>query len=241
MKVLLIKTSSMGDVIHTLPALSDACTAIPGIEFHWIVEPGFQEIPSWHSAVTKVYPIPLRKWRQNPWKTFRSEEFKNFLTFLKSTSYDMVIDAQGLLKSAWITRLVAAPRHGLNVRSARGKIAALFYNHRHEVSWKLHAVERVRELFSKALGYRKPSTTPHYGITVEKPLPLDSVKSPFLVFLHGTTWATKHWPETFLFELARYAEKEKFSVLLPWGNEIERQRAVKIAESAPERDRKSVV
>ena len=78
MRVLLIKTSSLGDVIHALPALTDAARAIPGIKFDWVVEEGFAEIPTWHPAVGKVIPVAIRRWRKNIWQTIKSGEWKRF-------------------------------------------------------------------------------------------------------------------------------------------------------------------
>ena len=108
MRVLLIKTSSLGDVIHTLPALTDAARAIPGIRFDWVVEEGFAEIPSWHPAVDAVIPVAIRRWRKKPLQAVRSGEWSNFKRRLRDTQYDLVIDAQGLLKSAWLTRYARA-------------------------------------------------------------------------------------------------------------------------------------
>ena len=103
MRVLLVKTSSLGDVIHTLPALTDAQRAIPGIQFDWVVEEGFAEIPAWHPAVAQVIPVAIRRWRKHPLQTLRSGEWRRFKARLRETHYDLVIDAQGLLKSAWLT------------------------------------------------------------------------------------------------------------------------------------------
>ena len=127
MRVLLIKTSSLGDVIHTLPALTDAARAIPGIRFDWVVEEGFAEIPAWHPAVDAVIPVAIRRWRKKPLQAVRSGEWSNFKRRLRETQYDLVIDAQGLLKSAWLTRYARAEVVGLDKSSAREPLAARFY------------------------------------------------------------------------------------------------------------------
>jgi lipopolysaccharide heptosyltransferase I len=111
-RVLLVKTSSLGDVIHTLPALTDAARAIPGIQFDWVVEEGFAEIPAWHPAVAQVIPVAIRRWRKNLWQTIKNGEWTRFKQRLSESRYDLVIDAQGLLKSAWLTRYVKAPVAG---------------------------------------------------------------------------------------------------------------------------------
>ena len=106
----MVKMSSLGDVIHTLPALSDALRALPGIRFDWAVEEAFAEIPGWHPAVDRVIPVALRRWRKRPLRDFRGPEWRQARNALRSQRYDAVIDAQGLMKSAFIARLVKAPR-----------------------------------------------------------------------------------------------------------------------------------
>ena len=108
MRVLVVKMSSLGDVIHTLPALTDAAAAIPGITFDWVVEEGFAEIPAWHPAVDTVIPIALRRWRKHPWRDFRGPQWRACRQALRRQHYDAVIDAQGLLKSVFVARLVKA-------------------------------------------------------------------------------------------------------------------------------------
>lgn len=228
MRVLLIKTSSLGDVIHALPALTDAARAIPGIKFDWVVEEGFAEIPTWHPAVGKVIPVAIRRWRKNIWQTIKSGEWKRFKQSVRATKYDLVIDAQGLLKSAWLTRYVKAPVAGLDKNSAREPIAARFYSRRLAVGRGQHAVERVRQLFALALGYDLPKGLGDYGLNVERLVELPR-KNPYVLFLHGTTWDTKHWPEAYWRELAERVGYLGVAVKLPWGNPIEKARAERIA------------
>ena len=193
MRVLLIKTSSLGDVVHTLPALTDAVRAIPGIQFDWVVEEGFAEIPAWHPAVAQVIPVAIRRWRKHLWQTFRQGEWKRFKQRLGETQYDLVIDAQGLLKSAWLTRYVNAPIAGLDRDSAREPLASRFYDRAYAVPREQHALERTRQLFAQALGYALPAGLGDYGLN--RAQLADAAPLPYLLFLHGTTWASKHWPE----------------------------------------------
>ncbi|HYQ55049.1 MAG TPA: lipopolysaccharide heptosyltransferase I, partial [Pseudomonas sp.] len=228
MRVLIIKTSSLGDVIHTLPALTDAAHAIPGIRFDWVVEEGFAEIPSWHPAVDRVIPVAIRRWRKNLWQTLRSGEWKAFKQRLREHKYDLVIDAQGLVKSAWLTRYVKAPVAGLDRYSAREGLASRFYDRRLSVAVGQHAVERVRQLFAMALAYDLPEGIGNYGLDLDR-LQLPPA-APYVVFLHGTTWATKHWPEAYWRELAERLGRRKLQVRLPWGNPAEKARAERIAQ-----------
>nr|WP_154211129.1 MULTISPECIES: lipopolysaccharide heptosyltransferase I [Pseudomonas] len=225
---MIIKTSSLGDVIHTLPALTDAAHALPGIRFDWVVEEGFAEIPSWHPAVDQVIPVAIRRWRKNLWQTLKSGEWKAFKQRLRARKYDLVIDAQGLVKSAWLTRYVKAPVAGLDRYSAREGWASRFYDRRLSVATGQHAVERVRQLFAMALAYDLPEGIGNYGLDLER-LQLPPA-APYVVFLHGTTWATKHWPEAYWRELAERMGRRKLEVRLPWGNPAEKARAERIAQ-----------
>jgi heptosyltransferase-1 len=227
-RVLIIKTSSLGDVIHTLPAITDAAHAIPGIRFDWVVEEGFAEIPSWHPAVDQVIPVAIRRWRKNIWQTLKSGEWKAFKQRVRARKYDLVIDAQGLVKSAWLTRYVKAPVAGLDRYSAREGLASRFYDRRLSVATGQHAVERVRQLFALALAYDLPEGIGNYGLDLDR-LQLPPA-APYVVFLHGTTWATKHWPEAYWRELAERMGRRKLQVLLPWGNPAEKARAERIAQ-----------
>ena len=228
MRVLIIKTSSLGDVIHTLPALTDAAHALPGIRFDWVVEEGFAEIPSWHPAVDQVIPVAIRRWRKNLWQTLKSGEWKAFKQRLRARKYDLVIDAQGLVKSAWLTRYVKAPVAGLDRYSAREGWASRFYDRRLSVATGQHAVERVRQLFAMALAYDLPEGIGNYGLDLER-LQLPPA-APYVVFLHGTTWATKHWPEAYWRELAERMGHLGMAVKLPWGSPAEKARADRIAQ-----------
>ncbi|MDR2032091.1 MAG: lipopolysaccharide heptosyltransferase I [Azoarcus sp.] len=246
MRVLLIKTSSLGDVIHTLPAVTDAARALPGVRFDWVVEEAFAEIPAWHPAVGRVIPVALRRWRRQPFARATREEWRAFRAALAAARYDCVLDAQGLLKSAWLAGKACGPLHGFNRRSAREPLASFFYAHRHAVPWGCHAVRRVRELFATALDYALPpqargdddgascATAAVYGLERARVLagaPASPAEGapPRLLFLHGTTWPSKHWPEAYWRELARLAATAGWQVRLPWGNDDEHARAMRIA------------
>jgi heptosyltransferase-1 len=232
MRCLIIKISSLGDIIHTLPALTDAANAIKDIQFDWVVEENFSEIPSWHPAVNQVIPVALRRWKKNFFQSFFGKEWKSFKQQLKSQHYDVIIDAQGLLKSALLTRIAHGKTYGLDKSSAREPIASHFYRYPLTIDKNQHAVERIRLLFAKVLGYHVPKHL-DYGIRntftelSHKPEILPSTKSQIL-FFHGTTWETKHWPEIYWLQLAKLLIKDNYEILLPWGNKEEKFRADKI-------------
>ncbi|MCU7836075.1 MAG: lipopolysaccharide heptosyltransferase I [gamma proteobacterium symbiont of Taylorina sp.] len=230
--MLIIKTSSLGDIIHTLPALSDAKTALENIRFDWIVEENFAEIPHWHPAVRNVIPVAIRRWRKNILKTIRSGEWRQFKQDLQQQNYDAVIDAQGLLKSAWITYLANGKSYGLDKNSARESMACYFYQHPLTISKNKHAVERIRELFAKSLNYSLKDLPLDYGLynNLIHQKNNQTKDSKQILFLHGTTWSTKHWPESYWDELARLLIDQACHIVLPWGNKIEYQRALRIKE-----------
>jgi len=225
-KTLIIKTSSLGDVLHTLPAVTDASRALPGMRFDWVVEEAFAEVPAWHAAVDEVIPVALRRWRHHPVQAFRRGEPQAAVRRIRQQSYPQVIDAQGLLKSAVLSRFARGARAGLDRNSAREALAARAYDQRIAIARGQHAVVRVRQLFAAALGYPPPLTLPDYGIKSRFPA---APRQPCLVFLHGTTWPTKHWPEAYWLDLARRAAATGLAIKLPWGNEEEHRRAGRIA------------
>lgn len=231
MRVLIVKTSSMGDVLHTLPALTDAQQAIPGIRFDWVVEEGFAQIPTWHAAVERVIPVAIRRWRKAWFSDPIKAERKAFRDAIQAEHYDAVIDAQGLVKSAaLVTRLAHGTKHGMDWQTAREPLASLFYNRRHHIAKQQHAVERTRELFAQSLGYQKPASQGNYAIAQHFLTPGNADSQPYAVFLHATTRDDKHWPENNWRELIRLLGDEGIRIKLPWGASHEEARAKRMAE-----------
>lgn len=222
MQVLIVKISSMGDVIHTLPALTDAGKMCKNISFDWVVEESFAEIPSWHRLVNKVIPVALRRWRKHPLKMLAARELQNFRSNLKSEAYDFIIDAQGLIKSAVIAKMANGIVCGMDKHSATESLAAHFYQHKFSIVKQQHAITRIRQLFAKALNYEVPNNTLNYGLNIS------NNKQDYLVFLHGTSHKEKLWPEANWIALAKLAEK--YSIKIPWSNNEEHERAKRIAE-----------
>lgn len=233
MKVLLIKTSSLGDVFHTLPAIEDAYRHNPEIEFHWVVEEAFAAVPAWHPAVTKVIPMAWRRWRKKIVKKSHRKEMKAFFSQLRSEEYDIVLDAQCLIKSSVICRMAKGPRYGLDKHSAREPLAAKAYQFPQKVAKGQHAIHRVRQLFSQVFNYPVPQKM-SYGVDKSRWSKPD-ITTPYWLFLHGTTWDTKLWPESYWIDLAGLALEQGKSVLLPWGNDEELQRAKRIEQACQQK------
>lgn len=225
----------MGDVFHTFPALSDAQAAMPDLEVDWVVEKSFAEIPSWHPVVRNVFSIELRKWRKSILSKQTRQQINAFFAQVNKQQYDLIIDAQGLLKSVWVARKIKAPVYGMDWKSVREPLASLFYQHKILVAKDQHAIWRLRELFAKALSYELPEDEPIvYGLDTSlwsKPDELieQFADNDYAVFLHGTTWETKYWPEAYWIELLKSLVQKSIKVVLPWGNDEEKQRALRIA------------
>ena len=227
----------MGDVFHTFPALSDALKAIPDLQIDWVVEKSFAEIPQWHPAVDKVYPIELRKWRKSLFSKLTRQEIKAFFEAVNQAKYDLILDAQGLYKSLWVARRVNAPISGFDFKSAREPLSSLFYKNKYRVAKNQHAILRLRQLFAKALDYPLTENAPIvYGLNTQawsKPeILIENIgHDDYWVFLHGTTWETKYWPEESWIELLHKANASGVKVILPWGTQEEHERALRIANS----------
>ncbi|HEX4044238.1 MAG TPA: lipopolysaccharide heptosyltransferase I [Gammaproteobacteria bacterium] len=230
MRVLLVKTSSMGDLIHVLPALTDAGSALPDISFDWLVEENFTVIPAWHPLVKNVIPVALRRWRKNIFSANTRAEW-HLLRQQLQQPYDLVLDAQGLMKSALLTLFTKGTRVGLDWGSARERFAALCYQRTCQVNFYQHAVVRMRSLFSQALGYALPDTPPDFGIPRQLFQTASSAQQPekYLVFLHGTTWVTKQWPESYWITLAQTAAQAGYRIKISGGSAEELARAERIA------------
>ncbi|WP_034943179.1 lipopolysaccharide heptosyltransferase RfaC [Erwinia oleae] len=231
MQVLIVKTSSMGDVLHTLPALTDAMRALPGIRFDWVVEEGFAQIPAWHPAVDRVIPVAIRRWRKHWFGSDVREERFRFKQDVQSRQYDLVIDAQGLIKSAaLVTRIAKGIKHGQDSRSAREPFASWWYDQRHEINKQQHAVQRTRELFAKSLGYPLPESKGDYAIASHFLAEPPADVNQYLVFLHATTRDAKHWPESHWRDLIGLLQNTGLRIKLPWGTDHEHQRAQRLAQ-----------
>lgn len=220
----------MGDVVHTLPALTDAARAIPAIRFDWAVDEKFADIPAWHSHIERVFPVALRRWRAGLASGAGRAAVKDSLKELRSESYGAIIDLQGEFKSAFISRLAKGARYGYDGASAREWGAHTAYNQKIGVAKSAHSIVRMRKLLSQALGYSYDETSVDYGI-VQSRLPRSSiaVDRPYVVFIHSTSWASKNWPLECWRELAASATTAGYSVVMPWGSEAERERSIEIA------------
>lgn len=244
MQILIVRTSSMGDLIHTLPAVSDIARRFPDAIIDWVVEEGFAEIPTWHHAVHEVIPVALRRWRKAWWSNSVQRERAAFVRKLREREYDAVIDSQGLIKSALLVAARArGPVHGLDWSSAREPLASLFYGHRHRVRPMQPAVRRYRKLFGLSLGYRfdsEPDFALHH--LLNKPpepvaLPGGEVwrpdDAPYAAVMPSASRPAKLWPEAdWRAVLQRLHEAGRAPIMFA-GNAEERARALELAQGVP--------
>lgn len=227
MRLLLVKTSSLGDVIHGFVPLTDAARALPGLRCDWLVEEAYADVPAWHPAVQRVIPCAVRRWRRSIGRTLRGGEWAAFRQELRRESYDLVLDAQGLLKSAFLATRARGPVAGRTFGSAREGLASLFYDYRVPVDLTRTEVEQLRELFALALGYEVPTTPAAFGLDTTRITP--PAGAPYVLFLHGAAWPTKLWPEDRWQALGRELQARGLRVLLPHGSAAERATAERIA------------
>lgn len=233
MKILIVKTSSLGDVIHMLPAVTDACKVFPDLQVDWLVEESFAAIPAWHSAVQQVIPIAMRRWKKNLLARTTRQQIGGVRDILHSKNYDLVLDSQGLVKSALWTLIPQSTSAGYDRQSIREPLASFFYDRRVRVSKAQHAVERNRQLTALALGYRVPDVGPDYGLQSFFSQPSTQqleIPSKNVLGLHGTSRSDKLWPVQGWVALANALGSIGRTLILPWGNEDEHQRARYIAE-----------
>lgn len=226
--ILLVKTSSLGDVIHNLPVVTDIKRRFPGVEIHWVVEEAFADIPRLHPGVKRVIPVAIRRWRKRlfNWKTW--DEISVFRHNLTNTAYDLVIDTQGLLKSALVTRYAIGHRTGFDSKTAREPIASWFYDQKFNIPTDQPAVERNRQLAGAALDYN-PGKQLKYGLEVE-PLITDWLpSSPYVVMLTATSRDDKLWSEDYWILICRLFEQAGIPCIFPWGSPTEQARAQRIA------------
>ena len=231
MRILLVKTSSLGDVIHNLPVASDIQRRLPDAEIDWVVEDNFAEIPRLHPAVHHVLPVAVRRWRKSIFSSATWREIGTYRRLARTDAYDAVVDTQGLVKSALLASQARGVKLGYAADSAREPVAARFYDRKFSIPKTLHAVERNRRLAAAALGYALSDLPLDYGITAP-PLHADWLpKGEYAVLLTATSRADKEWPEDDWHALGAALIATGLRCVLPGGSAPERSRATRLAHA----------
>lgn len=220
--IVFVKTSSLGDVVHHMPALAEARRHRPNDRFAWIVEEAYAPLARLHPAVDAVIPVALRRWRAHLHTPQAWREIGAAARALRARRCDLVIDTQGLIRSAILARLVKGVRHGYDRASIREPLASFFYDVRHEVGRSLHAVARNRILTGRALGYA-PEGPPDYGLALKR------APEPYAILFHASARKDKALPVPQAIAVAQELVRRGLSVVLPWGTEAERMRSEAIA------------
>ncbi|WP_035852737.1 lipopolysaccharide heptosyltransferase I [Deefgea rivuli] len=231
-KILIVRLSSMGDVIHQMPAITDLARAYPDAVIDWVVEEGFAELPLLHPAIRRVIPVALRRWRKSPFSAATQAEWAKFKTEIRACRYDLILDAQGLIKSAAVARMTCGPVAGFDRHSCREALASFAYHRTYPIAKNLHAIERNRRLTAAANGYALLGEM-DYGLKV----PLQELPwlgdTPYVVMLTATSRADKEWPEAHWIALAQRCIHAGMRPVFPWGSANEQQRAQRLAAAVP--------
>ena len=226
MRVLIVKTSSMGDVVHALPAVSDMLQALPGLQVEWLVEAPFAAIPQLHPGVLSVLPLTWRKWRRSVAQPATWVAMAALRADMQREPYDAVLDLQGLLKSVLWGLQARGPLVGYGFGSIREPAAALFYRRRADVPRNLQAVERNRRLAAAHLGYEMPGTAPDFGIAA--PVGCWSAPAPSAVLIPCASRPEKLWPEDRWISIGLRLQAAGLTPVVVWGSDDERLRAERI-------------
>jgi len=229
-KILIVKMSALGDILHTLPAVTEALKADPDLIIDWLCEEPFSDIARLHPGIQQVIPHGRLRWKKQRLAMATLKEQWSFYRWLREQDYDLVIDAQGRIKSARVAWLSGAPVVGVDSNCATDSETRFFYKTGYSVSAS-NAIDKTRQLFSQALNHPM-SGAADFGIDINA---LDECPEQWknhLVFLHGTTWDSKHWPEEYWVELLKLAKQADKKVLLPWGSTKEQDRAQRLVDKA---------
>jgi heptosyltransferase I len=225
-RILIVKTSSMGDVVHALPLAADLSTRLPAAQVDWLVEESFAAIPAMSRHVRRVHRVALRRWRKSPFQAATWREIADAKRALRSERYDWVLDAQGLLKSAWMARWAHAPIAGLSSDAARERIAAALYQRRITVPRALHAVERCRRIGAGAFGYALDEP-PRFDLAVAAAESRPA--GPHAALLANASRAAKLWPDESWIGVERWLAERGLASVLFWGTPEEEARVRRLA------------
>jgi heptosyltransferase-1 len=229
-RVLIVKTSSMGDVVHALPVVADIRAHFPEATIDWLVETAFAAIPQLHPGVRRVLPMAWRRWSGQLWRSDTRQEMGALRAELRKESYDVVLDLQGLLKSALWARQAVGPVVGYDRHSVREPLASMLYWRKAHVPRDLHAVPRCRMLASAHFGYPLPITQPNFGIRA--PEAVWKIREPrYAVIIPNASRAEKLWPEMNWVAVGRRMSELGWKPIVLWGRPAEQTLAERIAAS----------
>ena len=237
MKILLIRVSSLGDVLHNMPIVADIKTHFPDAQIDWVVEEAYVSLVRLQPQVNKIIPYALRRWRKGLGRKETRSEIKNFYRTLREETYDVVLETQGLFKTGIIMGLTRIVQNGKKVGLANGTegsgyegISRIFHTQSIAVDRHTHAVLRGRLVAAAALDY-EVTTPASFGLQKLDLHPNWLPESPYIVFFHATAGDSKKWARGNWVETARNLKVKHWPILLPWGNAAEKHEAEMMAET----------
>jgi heptosyltransferase I len=228
-RILIVKLSSLGDVVHAMPVVHDILTAHPEAVIDWVIEPAFAPLVRRVQGVHEVIECAMRRWRRAWWTGTVRAEWRAFRARLQRDRYDAVIDLQGLTKSAVVARMANGLRFGLANRTEGSSYeapAAWLVDHAIRIEPHIHAMDRSRALVAQVLA-RPAEGPPVYGLRANAPARPSA--QPTVAFVHGTSRDDKLWPQQSWILLGKRVIGAGWRIGLPQSNESEQTRAEMIA------------
>lgn len=226
--ILVVRPSSLGDIIHALTLVADVRAHRPELALDWVVEAGFAPLVKLHSGVRRAIPVALRRWRKHLLAGATWREFAAFRRALRSERYVAVLDLQEQVKGALIASLARGVRHGPDRASIREPIATFAHDHHHAIAPNQHLIDRCRQLAAAALDYSVEGP-PDFGLAPPPPLAGCEPVVPYVVLIHGTSRADKLWPERQWRNLIETFAASGLAIVLPWGSDAEFERSQRLA------------
>jgi heptosyltransferase I len=236
LNILIVKLSSLGDVVHTMPAVQDIRRALPHAKIDWVVEPGFAKLVERCEGVHRVIPCAIRSWRKHWWRASTRAAWQAFQADLAAVKYDAVIDCQGLTKSALVARCAQLTQKGKRYAMANRSAGSGYEAPTRwladvalQVPTQVHAVDRARILCAQALGYPQPADVWHFGLLAQSNIAGAAIKT--IAFIHGSSRADKCWSEAHWVQLGSQLQAQGYAIALLHGNDEEEQRSARIAQA----------
>lgn len=219
----------MGDLMHALPALTEAKENIQDISFDWVVDKNFSSVPSWHPLVNNIITTDHRNWKKHLFSKQSRDSLKSSINQINSGNYDLVVDMQNNLKSAFISYLTKHDVVGMDAKSAREYPAHLSYSRKINIKKELHAIQRQKKLLGEALGYTSDENKVDYGVSYNDfTKPNINLPNKYCVLVQNASWVTKQWSVQNWQDLIKYLDEKNIPMLLPSGNLNEYERAKEI-------------
>jgi heptosyltransferase-1 len=251
-KILLVKLSSLGDVLHNLPIVWDLRARVPDAQIDWVVEEGYVHllepllVSNGFRGIDRIIPFALRRWKKNLLSLNTWKEFFAFRKALQVTTYDVLIETQGLLKSAIVCslakkspRAVVAGLANATEFSGYEPLARFFYNHLVQVPTQCHAVDRSRWVMCSALDWplvERSNAPQFYPKQFVESIPrdvVDGLKNPYVLCFHSTAREAKRWSNEHWITLGRELSARGYQVIFPWGSSVEKVVSASLAEKIP--------